>query len=69
MKDEEIFPFVCFGSGCDFDENSSILDRVSTMAEFSKLNNINLFRTYDAKCCSGSFYFAKEALLKNDFLK
>lgn len=69
LKDEEIFPFVCFGSGCDFEQNSSILDRVSTMAEFSKLNNINLFATVDSKRCPGSFYFHEKALLKNDFLK
>lgn len=29
---ESIFPFVCFGYGCDFEADSSILDRVSTMA-------------------------------------
>ena len=31
---ESIFPFVCFGYGCDFVADSSILDRVSTMAMF-----------------------------------
>ena len=69
LKNEEIFPFVCFGSGCDFEEKSSILDRVSTMAEFSKLNCINLFRTTDTKRCPGSFYFQEKGWLKNDYLK
>ena len=69
LKDEEIFPFVCFGSGCDFEEDSSILDRISTMAEFSKLNSTNLYQTVDSKRCPGSFYFHEKALLKNDFLK
>ena len=38
FKTESIFPFVCFGDGCDFDDDSSILDRVVTIAEFGKLN-------------------------------
>lgn len=38
MKTETIFPFVCFGDGCDFDDDSSILDRVVTIAQFGKLN-------------------------------
>ena len=39
---ESIFPFVCFGYGCDFEETSPILDRVSTMAMFGKLNKTYL---------------------------
>jgi type II restriction enzyme len=39
---EGIFPFVCFGDGCDFARNSSILGRVVTIAMFGKLNNIYL---------------------------
>lgn len=35
---EAIFPFVCFGDGCDFNPDSSILDRVVTIAMFGKLN-------------------------------
>ena len=31
---ESIFPFVCFGYGCDFAPDSSILDRVTTIAMF-----------------------------------
>ncbi|MCQ3807647.1 MAG: hypothetical protein KTV16_10300 [Acidimicrobiia bacterium] len=27
MMNEAIVPFVCFGSGCDFADDSSILDR------------------------------------------
>lgn len=69
MKNEAIFPFVCFGSGCDFEPKSSILDRVITMAEFSKLNNINLYQTNDAKRTPGSFYFQEKGFLKNDYLE
>ena len=42
LKTEAIFPFVCFGDGCDFDDDSSILDRVSTIAQFAKLNEEHL---------------------------
>ncbi len=38
MKTESIFPFVCFGDGCDFADESTILDRVVTIAQFGKLN-------------------------------
>lgn len=34
FKNEGILPFVCFGSGYDFQPGSSILDRVLTMNEF-----------------------------------
>ena len=38
MLHEGIFPFVCFGDGCDFAPSSSILDRVLTIAMFGDLN-------------------------------
>jgi type II restriction enzyme len=38
LLNEGIFPFVCFGDGCDFNPESSILDRVVTIAMFGKLN-------------------------------
>lgn len=38
MLNESIFPFVCFGDGCDFAPGSSILDRVLTIAMFGELN-------------------------------
>ena len=37
LMKESIFPFVCFGYGCDFEQGSSILDRISTMAMFGRL--------------------------------
>ncbi|MFC2447482.1 MAG: EcoRI family type II restriction endonuclease [Candidatus Nanoperiomorbus sp.] len=40
FKNEGILPFVCFGSGYDFQPGSSILDRVLTMNEFFPLNEI-----------------------------
>jgi type II restriction enzyme len=57
LKRENIFPFVCFGFGCDFESNSSILDRVSTMAMFGKLNTTYLHNEEGDKFNRGSFYF------------
>lgn len=57
---ESIFPFVCFGYGCDFEEGSYILDRVSTMAMFGKLNKTYLHNEEKNKFNRGSFYFRPE---------
>ena len=54
---ESIFPFVCFGYGCDFANDSSILDRVSTMAMFGRLNKTYLYNEESGKFNRGSFYF------------
>lgn len=54
---ETIFPFVCFGYGCDFEADSSILDRVSTMAMFGQLNKTYLHNEESGKFNRGSFYF------------
>ena len=54
---ESIFPFVCFGYGCDFEDTSSILDRVSTMAMFGQLNKTYLHNEEQGKFNRGSFYF------------
>lgn len=55
---ESIFPFVCFGYGCDFADDSSILDRVVTIAEFGHLNTTYLHN--EGKLNRGSFYFRQE---------
>jgi len=57
---ESIFPFVCFGYGCDFEADSSILDRVTTMAMFGKLNTTYLHNEEGGKFNRGSFYFRPE---------
>lgn len=38
LLNETIFPFVCFGDGCDFEEGSAIVDRVITIAMLGELN-------------------------------
>lgn len=40
FKAEGIFPFVCFGHGHDFRDESSIVDRVKTINDFFPLNEI-----------------------------
>ena len=57
---ESIFPFVCFGYGCDFEKGSSTLDKVSTMAMFGKLNKTYLHNDGDGQFNRGSFYFRAE---------
>jgi type II restriction enzyme len=54
---ESIFPFVCFGYGCDFAPDSSILDRVTTIAMFGHLNKTYLHNQQDGRFDRGSFYF------------
>jgi len=61
MKTENIFPFVCFGDGIDFASESSILDRVVTIAQFGALNEIYLHDEEGGIFDRGSFFFrAKE---------
>ncbi len=40
--DEDIYPFVVFLQGCDFNDESSIPDRVRTLFKFQEPNQINL---------------------------
>ncbi len=56
LLNESIFPFVCFGDGCDFSDDSSIIDRVATIAMFGKLNHTYL-HVLEGKFNRGSFYF------------
>jgi type II restriction enzyme len=61
MLNEKIFPFVCFGDGCDFAEGSSILNRVVTIALFGKLNVNNTCNSGPNGIFNrGSFYFREE---------
>lgn len=58
LKTEAIFPFVCFGDGCDFADDSSILDRVVTIAMFGRLNTEYVHKLgAGAEFDRGSFYF------------
>ncbi len=57
---ESIFPFVCFGYGCDFAPDSSILDRVTTIAMFGHLNKTYLHDQDGGRFDRGSFYFREK---------
>lgn len=42
--DEDIYPFIVFLQGCDFsDEESSIGDRIRTIAKFQQINVLNIY--------------------------
>ena len=57
MHNEYIFPFVCFGDGYDFKNDSYILDRVKTIAKFGNLNESNIGNKHDYYSDRGSYYF------------
>ena len=58
MLRESIFPFVCFGDGCDFADDSSIVDRVKTIAMFGTLNEVHLHNEGpDGLFNRGTYYF------------
>lgn len=46
FKNEGVLPFVCFGNGIDFHEDSSIVDRVKTLNEFFPLNKIFVVKDF-----------------------
>ena len=66
---ESIFPFVCFGYGCDFAPDSSILDRVTTIAMFGKLNKTYLYNEEQGKFNRGSFYFREKKWSVNEMFE
>ncbi|MCH4249728.1 MAG: hypothetical protein LKF88_02490 [Microbacteriaceae bacterium] len=67
LLDQGIFPFVCFGYGYDFQEGSSILDRVRTIAMFGQLNRINVINQGDhGEFNRGSFFFREEPWSKDE---
>jgi type II restriction enzyme len=61
LLNESIFPFICFGDGCDFAQDSSILDRVITISMFGKLNIIRVHNEGPNGIFNrGSFYFREK---------
>lgn len=62
MLSVDIMPFVCFGYGVDFEEGSTILDRVATINMFGQLNKINVLNEGDGgRFNRGSFFFREKA--------
>ena len=61
MLSEGIFPFVCFGDGCDFSNDSPILDRVLTIAMFGTLNSDHTTNEGPKGIFNrGSYYFREQ---------
>ncbi len=61
MLTEAIMPFVCFGYGCDFAPDSSILDRVVTIAMFGPLNTVQVVKEGEHGMFNrGSFFFREQ---------
>lgn len=61
MAHEGILPFLCFGDGCDFVDESTILDRVSTIAMFGELNEVRATNEGPhGRFNRGSFFFRAE---------
>lgn len=70
MLDAGITPFVCFGYGIDFEEGSSILDRVKTIAMFGELNEVNVINLGETgQFNRGSFYFRKPRWTKEEMVE
>ena len=58
MCGESINPFICFGDGCDFSKESTIIDRVSTIAKYRELNTIQM--TNSELQSTGSYFFRND---------
>lgn len=70
LLNETIFPFVCFGDGCDFAQDSSILDRVITISMFGKLNISRIHNEGPNGIFNrGSFYFREKLWTPNEMAK
>lgn len=69
MRSESIFPFVCFGDGCDFEARSTILDRVVTVAQFGSLNKTYLHKQNEGYFDRGSFYFREKEWTEKEMHK
>lgn len=70
MLSEQIFPFVCFGDGCDFADGSSILNRVVTIALFGPLNVNNTKNTGPEGIFNrGSFYFREQMWTEDELFE
>lgn len=70
LSAESIFPFVVFGEGVDFAPDSSILDRVSTIAMFAPLNTVEVRNVgQNHQFGRGSFFFRVEAWTQREMVE
>ncbi len=67
---ESIFPFVCFGDGCDFAPDSSILDRITTISMFGALNKVRVHNEgAGGQFNRGSFFFREQSWTADEMAK
>lgn len=66
---ESIFPFVCLGYGYDFAPDSPILDRLTTIAMFGRLNKTYLHNDAQGRFNRGSLYFREQKWSVNEMFK
>jgi type II restriction enzyme len=70
LRTEGIVPFLCFGDGCDFESDSSILDRVTTIAMFGPLNKTHVVNIGPNGIFNrGSFYFRPQPWTVSEMAK
>ncbi len=69
MLPQGIMPFVCFGYGCDFADDSSILDRVITIAMFGPLNEVSVVNQGEAGQFNRGSFFFREAEWHQDEMR
>jgi type II restriction enzyme len=59
---ESIFPFICFGDGCDFAQDPSIIERVVTINMLGILNQIRVQNEGSAGVLIEVVFFQREAM-------
>lgn len=66
LHNEKIFPFVAFCYGCDFQEGSSIRDRVVTIARGAKLNTVYVHDAPTSGIKLGSYFLSEQRMSVED---
>ena len=76
MNHEQITPFVCFGSGCDFKEDYGddfVMSKISMMNEFYKLNKLHVYKrdgSSNKNCYSPvSMFFREEEWTREEMFE
>jgi len=66
FANEEIYPFIVFLQGCDFNDNESTIgDRIRTIAKFQEINVVNIYwKQVMKKLFVGGSYFMRGHSMK-----
>ena len=60
MMAENIFPFICFGYGCDFYAGSSLFGRLQAISMFGAINKVESFSPFGPFNMRGSYFFREK---------